>query len=373
MKWNRDEYISLMTSGAPKRQMFCELFGPLIGLEDEWKAQGAAAGEVNLTDFCFDYVPYEFLEANTGIMGGYTPQVLEDNDSYRITRDRYGRTMKLIKNTATIPLPLDHPVKDMDTWKAVKPFFVYNQNRVNRDKLREALRLQNEGVFIIQSIPGGFDLPRQLMGEEALCYAIYDQPELVMDIIETITDTACRVADDVCEIIIPDSLCVHEDMAGKTGPLFGPEQVNMFMKPYYSAVWDKLRRKGTRLFSQDSDGNMNPVMDEMIACGVNVFYPLEPAAGMDIVRLREKYGRQIAFKGGIDKHALRAGRDAIKNELKNKITPLMKEGGCVFAIDHRIPNGTPIKDYRYYVDTAREMLGLPPRSEDEAGWARMAF
>jgi hypothetical protein len=51
----------------------------------------------------------------------------------------------------------------------------------------------------------------------------------------------------------------------------------------------------------------------------------------------------------------------------------MQEGGCVFALDHRIPNGTPLANYRYYVDAARELLGLPPVGGDEKGWARMAF
>lgn len=33
----------------------------------------------------------------------------------------------------------------------------------------------------------------------------------------------------------------------------------------------------------------------------------------------------------------------------------------MFAIDHRIPNGVPLANYRYYVETGRRLLGLPPR------------
>ena len=45
----------------------------------------------------------------------------------------------------------------------------------------------------------------------------------------------------------------------------------------------------------------------------------------------------------------------------------------VFGIDHRIPNGTPLENYIYYVNTARELLNLPPLSKDKKGWARQAF
>ena len=52
--------------------------------------------------------------------------------------------------------------------------------------------------------------------------------------------------------------------------------------------------------------------------------------------------------------------------------PWMREG-MVFALDHRIPNGTPLDNYRYYVRTAREILGLEPIEIAEPGWERTAF
>ena len=49
----------------------------------------------------------------------------------------------------------------------------------------------------------------------------------------------------------------------------------------------------------------------------------------------------------------------------------MREGGVIFGFDHRIPNGTPVENYRYYVSRAAELLGLSP--DREPVWARMAF
>jgi uroporphyrinogen-III decarboxylase len=118
---------------------------------------------------------------------------------------------------------------------------------------------------------------------------------------------------------------------------------------------------------------MNPVIDAFLECGVNIMYPAEPAAGMDIVELRKKYGKRVAFKGGIDKHVLRRSKEEIRKELEYKMQPLMLEGGVCFGLDHRIPNGTPLENYKYYIDTARELLGLPPRDKEKRGWARQAF
>ncbi|MEG1408118.1 MAG: uroporphyrinogen decarboxylase family protein, partial [Ruthenibacterium sp.] len=128
---------------------------------------------------------------------------------------------------------------------------------------------------------------------------------------------------------------------------------------------------GASIFSQDSDGNMNPVIDSMLDCGVTCFYPCEPAAGMDIVKLRQKYGARVCFKGGIDKFALTKDFETIRKELAYKMSAPMLGGGTIFAIDHRIPNGVSLENYKYYVNTGREMLGLPPVCN--LGWERMAF
>ncbi len=341
MKWHREEYLELMTFGNIQKPMFVELFGPLVGLPEEWKSQGATNGEINLTAFDYDYVAIADCGGITGLMGGFTPCVIEDNSDYRIEIDVYGRKTKLNKGYATIPLPLEYPVKDMDGWLKIKPCFEYNEHRINWDRVFQAKKQQENGAVIVASIPGGFDLPRELMGDENTCFCYYDNNELMNDILKTISDTSFKVLDQISDKLTIDNLMVHEDMAGKSGPLVGPNIVSKYISPYYLRIWNMLQSKGTKLFSQDSDGNMNPLIDSFIESGVNVMYPAEPAAGMDIVELRKKYGSKMAFKGGIDKHILRKDKDAIRRELEYKLQPIMRQG-TAFGLDHRIPNGTPI-------------------------------
>ena len=77
---------------------------------------------------------------------------------------------------------------------------------------------------------------------------------------------------------------------------------------------------------------------------------------MDIVKLRAQYGTQLAFMGGIDKHVLRRTQEEIAAELEYKIPPMVRTGGCILGLDHRIPNGTPIANYRFYIQKAWEIL-----------------
>ena len=56
MIWSREEYLAHMTFEDTGRELFCELFGLLIGLDGEWKQQGAAAEELDLSAFGWDGV-----------------------------------------------------------------------------------------------------------------------------------------------------------------------------------------------------------------------------------------------------------------------------------------------------------------------------
>lgn len=359
-----------MTFQDASRPMFSELFGPLIGLDDEWRQQGATEDEINMTAFDWDYVERIDCGGITGPFGGESV-ILEETDEHILRRDALGRTVKLIKGRATVALPLDFPVTDMASWEKLKPMFVFDEKRIDREQMEKAKASSN--AIVRAHMPGAFDVLRELMGEEVACLAYYDQPELVADILATVQDTALRVLDFVSREVAIDQLSVHEDFAGRSGPLVGPEQIKQTFRGYYRAVWEMLQSRGAVIFNLDTDGNINSVMDALLDCGLTCMHPMEPAAGMDIVKLREQYGDHLAMQGGIDKFVLTKGRDAIRAELEYKLQPAMRTGGMVFSLDHRIPNGTPLEAYRYYVDTGREILGLPPRDPKHTGWGRMAF
>jgi hypothetical protein len=369
----RETFLAQMTFADFTRPFLAELFGPLVGLDDEWRRQGATAAELDLTAYDFDYVTRAGVGCHTGLLGGVARTVLAETDEYRIERDELGRTTKLFKRVASIPLPLDYPVRDMDSWLRVKPWYAFHEGRFPagwEDRLRANVAA---GHLIVGSLPGGFDLPRQLLGEEAACLACYDQPELLADILATAGDTAYRVLERCSAVATIDVLSVHEDLAGKSGSLIGPATIRTFVAPYYRRVWDMLRASGTQLFQQDSDGNLTSVLDAFVdECGLNASLPFESAAGMDIVAVRRRYGSRLACYGGLDKHVLVRGREAIVAELEAKLVPLRDEPGIVFGLDHRIVPGTGLADYQFYVRTARELLGLP-WPPTGAGWQRMAF
>ena len=372
MEVRREEYLDYMTFTSNGRPLFTEIFGPMVGLKQEWAAQGASPAELDLSAFRYRRAQDGYVPVNTGWQGGPRERILSEDEDYVIARDRYGRRVKLFKRVATLPLPLDYPVRDMDDWRRVKRHYGFSESRLAPGWEETARRHLREGRVVNVTIPGGFDEPRQLMGEEALCLAYYDQPALVHDMLDTMADTAVRVLERVAAVVQIDQLHVGEDLAGKSGPLPGPRQAREFIVPYYRRIWNLLRERGARLFALDSDGNLAAIIPELLDGGVNAIYPNEPAAGMDIVALRAQYGKRLAFMGGIDKHVLRRSRAEIEAELEYKIPPIVRTGGCVLGLDHRIPNGTPLENYRFYIAKAWEVMERESRFTADSGPALTA-
>lgn len=372
MRWTREQYVDLLTYNHPERPMFSELFGPLHGLEEEWRAQRATEEMIGMTAFAFDYVPYKVL-GNLGPIHGQKTVVLHEDEENYVALDHFGRRVRLNKRTATIPLPETYPVETMDDWLKIKHMFLYYDERVPDEEIELAKKLQQQGHVVVTGICGGFDILRELMGEVNCCIAYYEDPELLHDILDTIAETNRQALKKISSYLTIDVLEVHEDMAGKSGPLIGPDLVREFMVPYYRKAWDIVHNAGTKLFNQDSDGNILPLIDAFIEGGVNVIFPCEPTAGMDVVALRKQYGHALAFAGGIDKHVLRRSKEEIKAEIDYKLQDCMLEGGIVLGLDHRIPNGTPLENYIYYVDTVREKLGLEDFRSAQPSWGRMAI
>jgi uroporphyrinogen-III decarboxylase len=203
---------------------------------------------------------------------------------------------------------------------------------------------------------GFYWFPRDLMGDEGLCLAYCQQPELVDDI----CDTWCALIEGILETALErvrlDGIHFGEDMAYHNGPMLGPDLFDRFIRPYYERIARLVRRYDVPIFSVDSDGRTDTLAAWFVSCGVNVIGPNEVRAGNDLVAQRERFGRALAFDGGLDKQVLPDGPDAIDAMLE-RVFPAMKAsgGGWVAALDHRVVRGTSLAGFHHYVERAREL------------------
>ncbi len=153
-----------------------------------------------------------------------------------------------------------------------------------------------------------------------------------------------------------DFIGYHEDMAYKNGPLISPAMFREFMTPYYRRVSNIADNAGLDLRMLDSDGNIWELIPLWLEQGINILCPMEVAAGMDVVELRRRFGRDLRMTGGFDKRILAAGPKQISAELE-RIRPVIEDGGYIPTIDHGTPPDVSFANVRHYVSCLKKMFG----------------
>jgi hypothetical protein len=167
-----------------------------------------------------------------------------------------------------------------------------------------------------------------------------------------------RALQEVCGAVRVDFAMFWEDMCYKTGPLLSPAMFRTYLLPQYRKVTQCLAEHGVELSWVDCDGNIEALLPLWVEGGVRGFYPLEVAAGMDPVKLRRQYGRNIVMWGGVDKRALAEGPAAIDRELA-RLVPVAAEGGFIPLVDHGVPDDVPYLHYLYYLERRKQLWGAP--------------
>ncbi|MDD4859109.1 MAG: uroporphyrinogen decarboxylase family protein [Dehalococcoidales bacterium] len=302
-----------------------------------------------------------YLNWTTPIVPRYEPKVLSE-DERTVTLTNYGgQTARIFKDNPTkMPMFIDYPVKDRATWKefqkrldpdAADRFPADWQGYVQRMNSRPEPTMLFTGSF--------FGFLREWVGVEKLLYMFYDDPALIEEMMEQM----CYLETECIKRILPDLrvdfVYFWEDMAFKTGPLISPAMFRKFMLPRYKRVTDLLRSRGVDVIFVDSDGNVESLIPLWIESGVNAIWPLECAAGMDAVAVRKKYGKDLILSGNIDKRALMQGKEAIRTEVMSKLPFLLKDGGYFPSLDHLVPPDVPWENFLCWLDTMREVTGLP--------------
>ena len=68
-----------------------------------------------------------------------------------------------------------------------------------------------------------------------------------------------------------------------------------------------------------------------------------------------EYGKELLMIGGIDKCALMHGKKEIEDEVYSKVPQLIKIGGYIPLVDHRVPPDVPLENYQYYLELIRKV------------------
>ena len=292
----------------------------------------------------------EYAPLNAWLCPHFEVKTLHRNGTYEIYCDADG----VIKKKRTdVPLPampqyLEFPLQGREQW----PEIVARLNPKSPARFPpywESIKhgYQNRDHVLCIRVGSLFGWLRNLMGLKGICLALYDDRPFIERAVAEIADFFLAFLDLALEGVTYDFASFCEDMAHKTGPMIDPQLYRDLFGPHYRRLVDRIHRAGIDTIFLDSDGNVEDLIPVWLDLGINFIYPLEVAAGMDVVRLRKTFGRALIMGGGIDKRVLAGDKPGIRSVVE-RITPLVQEGGYLPCPDHCIPPDVPWENFLFY-------------------------
>ena len=150
-----------------------------------------------------------------------------------------------------------------------------------------------------------------------------------------------------------DMIWTGDDVGAQYGMLISPKMWREYLKPRMSNFFAELKAINPNIkIAYHSDGDISPIIPELVDIGLDVLNPVQPAS-MDPIKLKREYADQLSFWGTIDEqHTLPFGSPTdVRNEVLERLSTTGKNGGLILSPTHHVQLDTPMENFWAMVNT----------------------
>jgi uroporphyrinogen decarboxylase len=351
---NRERFLSVLQFEKPDWFPVMEYMGFWNEVVSAWNEQGHNFQTVDEIHEHFGLMRPHYVPINFNFVPPFEVRIIEETDRHITMIDEQGCTKKVEKRSSAMPHYLDFPIKGRRDFEAIRerlnPFDV--RYPADWDSLVKQYARRDYPLGLL--IRGPFAFCRDFVHFERLMMMVYDDIDLIRDMMNFQVDFTIQLWDKAVREIDVDFVYLGEDMAYKNGPMFSPDILNELVAPLYHKLSDFFKSNGIRNFILDSDGCALKLLPMYIENGITGILPVERAAGMDPVKIRKEYPK-LQMIGGVDKLKIAEGGAAIDSEIA-KIRGVVKSGGYIPSFDHSVPPIVSYHNYTVYMNKLKDLF-----------------
>jgi len=172
------------------------------------------------------------------------------------------------------------------------------------------------------------------MGMTNLAYFIADEDETLVNTVKMYTDWSARLNRNLSELDF-DFFWAFDDIAFTDSLMISPKVFRECFKENMKHAASTI----TKPWIFHSDGNYQPLLDDIIDIGANAIHPIERTA-MDSKWLKENYGKKLCLVGNVDiDYVLSSGSiEEVEEDVKSRIELFGPGGGYIISDSNSIPS-----------------------------------
>jgi uroporphyrinogen decarboxylase len=226
--------------------------------------------------------------------------------------------------------------------------------------MRQVATLLPEGMGFILCTDGIFErFTKDLMGFETFCYKLRDEPELIWRMFARVGDLWTAIYEQAAAQPEVNALWLADDIAYTEGLMFSPRIMREHLFPWYRRIGEAAARHDKPLLFH-SDGDLRPILEDLIACGIKAIQPIEPKS-MDITELKRDYGGRLCLVGNIDLGStlVFGTPDDVQAEVRERIRTLALGGGYCVGSSNSVTNYVPLANFLAMLEATFEYGRYP--------------
>jgi uroporphyrinogen decarboxylase len=200
-----------------------------------------------------------------------------------------------------------------------------------------------------------FETAWGLRGYERMLMDLVLNPDYVERLLDIPFSYHLTAAKRLVELGV-DMIWTGDDMGAQTQTIISPAVWRRFFKPRMATFYAALREINPDIkIAYHSDGNIEPIIPDLIEIGLDVLNPIQPAS-MDPAQIKKKYGKALSFWGSIDEQeTLPFGTaEQVAAEVKSRLATVGQDGGLILGPTHHVQLDTPMENFWAMVDTIKE-------------------
>ncbi len=270
-------------------------------------------------------------------------------------RDKWGVIRAF--GTESTPAPIEGPIKRPEDLKTYEP-----PDPTADDVLGGIpdIVARYKGKKAVTAIcRDSFFNPAFLRGTSQFLMDMIERPKFVHELIDVALSYDIPAMQRMVAAGV-DVVVFGDDYADKNSTLMSPKHFKEFVLPGLKRCVDAAHEAGAYVMKH-TDGNIMAVIDLIIDTGIDALNPLEPAAGMDIGLIKQKYGDRIALVGNIDCGYLlsQAPVEEVREVTRRTIELAAPGGGYCLSSSNSIHSSVKPENFLACIETLREYGTYP--------------
>lgn len=215
--------------------------------------------------------------------------------------------------------------------------------------------LANKGDFACAAaIKQGVASTLVSMGMDAFSYALVDDPGFIVEVLNRYVDWQISVTENLIHLGV-DFLWCYDDIAFRSGPLCSPQVFRKYLLPAFQRHSETM----TIPWVFHSDGNLMPIIEDILDLGPAAIHPLEPGP-MDLAEVKEKIGKKVCLIGNVSVDRLSRGTPEEIDEIVKKCIQIAGPGGgYMVSSSNSVPRYALSENARAMADAVQKYGSYP--------------